>query len=138
MGSSMMGQDQSGPGGMMGTMNMMMRGRMGAEHIEGRLAYLKAELKITEAQAPQWQAFAEATRSNAGAMSDMRNAMAQRGSVSLPDRLALEDKAVTTHLAALKKTEEAVTKLYAVLSDDQKKIADQIVIGPMGMPMGMM
>jgi hypothetical protein len=138
MGGSMMGQDQNGPGGMMGMMNMMMRGRMGPEHIEGRLAYLKAELKITDAQSPQWQAFVEATRSNAGLMSDMRNAMAQRGSVSLPDRLALEDKAATAHLAALKKTEEAVAKLYAVLSNDQKKLADQIIVGPMGMPMGMM
>lgn len=35
----------------------MMMCRMG-EHVEGRLAYLKAELKITEAQMPQWNAFA--------------------------------------------------------------------------------
>jgi hypothetical protein len=138
MGGSMMSQDPNGPGGMMGMMNMMMRGRMGPDHIEGRLAYLKAELKISDAQAPQWQVFAEATRSNAGVMSDMRNAMGQKGSMRLPDRLALEDKAITAHLAALKKTEEAVAKLYAVLSDDQKKIADQIIVGPMGMPMGMM
>jgi LTXXQ motif family protein len=122
-GGSMMGQGEMGSGGMM---EMMMRGRMGPEHIEGRLAYLKAELRITEAQGPQWQAFADATRSNASAMSEMRNAT-QKRSMSLPDRLALEDKGVTAHLAALKKTEESVAKLYAVLSDDQKKIADQII-----------
>ena len=43
-GGNMMGQGQMGPGGMMPMMNMMMRGRGGAEHIEGRLAYIKAEL----------------------------------------------------------------------------------------------
>jgi hypothetical protein len=41
-------------------------------------------------------------------------------------------------LAALKKTEEAVDKLYGVLSAEQKKVADGIVLNPMGMPMGMM
>ena len=41
-------------------------------------------------------------------------------------------------LAALKKTEETLAQLYGVLSDDQKKIADTIVLGSMGMPMGMM
>ena len=51
---------------------------------------------------------------------------------------AREDKLVAAHLAALKKTEEAVTQLYGVLTDDQKKVADTIVVGPMGMPMGMM
>jgi hypothetical protein len=139
MGGSMMGPDQSIPGGMMGMMNMMMRGRMGPEHIEGRLAYLKAELKITDVQAPQWNAYAEATRSNASAMSQMRNAMmSQSASSTLPERLALEAKAVTAHLTALKTIEGVVAQLYSVLNDDQKKIADQIIVGPMGMPIGMM
>ncbi len=139
-GGNMMGQGQMGPGGMMPMMNMMMRGRGGAEHIEGRLAYIKAELKITDAQAPQWNAFADATRSNAKSMSEMRDVMMARQGApgTLPERLALEDKAVSAHLAALKKTTEAVTKLYGVLSDDQKKTADSIIVGPMGMLMGMM
>jgi len=36
-----------------------------ADHIDGRIAYLKAELKITEAQDPLWNAFADALRSSA-------------------------------------------------------------------------
>jgi hypothetical protein len=31
-----------------------------AGHVEGRIAFLKTELKITEAQSPQWNQFAEA------------------------------------------------------------------------------
>jgi hypothetical protein len=45
-----------GPGmmGMMGGPGMMpMMGARGGEHVEGRLAFLKTELKITDAQAPQ-------------------------------------------------------------------------------------
>jgi hypothetical protein len=138
MGGAMMGQGQAGPSGMMQMMNMM-AAQLG-QHVEGRLAFIKAELKITDAQAAQWNAFADAARSNANSMSEMRKSMmsGQSALSTLPDRLAIEDKAVTAHLAALKKTEEAVAKLYAVLTDDQKKIADTIIVGPMGMPMGMM
>ena len=32
------------------------------EHIDGQLAYIKAELKITAAQEPQWDVFAESFR----------------------------------------------------------------------------
>jgi hypothetical protein len=136
MGGNMMGQS----GGMMPMMNMMMRGQSGVERIEGRLAFVKAELKISEAQMPQWNAFADTMRSNAGAMAEMRNTMmSQQNAVgTLPERLALEAKAVTVHLAALKKTAEAVGSLYKVLNDEQKKTADSIIVGPMGMPMGMM
>jgi len=141
MGRNMMGQGQAGPTGMMPMMNMMMGAQSGAEHIEGRLAFVKAELKITDAQAPQWGTFAEAVRRNAGAMAEMRKSMmGGQGAApaTLPERLAREDKLVTAHLAALKKTEEAVAQLYGVLTDDQKRVADTIVVGPMGMPMGMM
>lgn len=56
-----------------GTMPMMrgmqqngMMPMMGmADHVEGRIAFLKAELKITDAQLPQWNTFADALRSNA-------------------------------------------------------------------------
>jgi len=136
----MVGQGQAGPAGMMPMMNMMMGMQSGAEHIEGRLAFIKAELKITDAQAQQWNAFAEAVRGNSGSMAEMRKSMmgGQGAPATLPERLAREDKLVTAHLAALKKTEEAVLQLYSVLTDDQKKVADGIVLGPMGLPMGMM
>jgi LTXXQ motif family protein len=139
-GGNMMGQGQMGWRRMMSMMNMMMRGQAGAEHIEGRLAFIKAELKITDAQVPQWTAFVEAVRNNANSTSEMRNAMMSQsgGAATLPERLAREEKLVAAHLAALKQIEDAVNKLYGVLSDDQKKIADGIVIGPMGMPMGML
>jgi LTXXQ motif family protein len=135
----MMGGGQSGSRGMMPMMSEMMGAWSSADHIDGRLAFVKAELKITEAQTTAWDAFADATRNNATSMSEMRKTMMSRlaSPGTLPDRLALEDNAMTAHLAALKRTEDAVAKLYGVLTDEQKKIADNIVVGPMGMPMGM-
>jgi hypothetical protein len=134
-----MGQGMGGPD-MMGS--GMMQKMMGAYagHTEGRLGFIKAELKITDAQMSQWNAFADAVRANAAAMADMRRSMmSQHASGStLPERLAAEDKALGAHYTAFKKTTEALNNLYGVLSPEQKKIADGIIVGPMGMPMGMM
>ncbi len=151
MGGGMMGPNMMGgmsPGGMMGgpgmmsmmTMMGMMGARPGVEHIEGRLAFIKTELKITDAQMPQWNAFADTIRENAKSMSEMHQSMGaqQNSPKTLPERLAFQDKAMTAHLDALKKTEGALDELYTALSPEQKKIADQIIVGPMGMPMGMM
>ncbi len=134
-----------GPGGGMPMMggpgHMGMMGMMGmADRIEGRIAFLKAELKITEAQMPQWNAFADALRSNASRMSGMPAIMMQGGmmgqdgaSVSAPDRLDRMEKMMSAMLEAVKATKAALAPLYAVLTDEQKKTADQLIHGPMGM-----
>jgi len=126
------------PGGMMGMMGQGMMSMMG-EHVEGRIAFLKTELKITDAQFPQWNSFADALRANAKRMSEMRSTMqggmmGQGGtSLSPPDRLDRMERMLTAMLDAVKATKSALGPLYAVLSDDQKKIADQLIRGPMGM-----
>ena len=103
------------------------------EHIEGRIAYLRAELKITDAQAAPWDAFANALRANAGAMKTMHEQMA-KGDMpgTLPERLAMQQKMMSARLAELKGTEAAATPLYAALSADQKKLIDPMMSGPMG------
>jgi hypothetical protein len=121
-------------------MTGMMQMRMGqngmAGHVEGRIAFLKTELKITDAQQPLWNAVADAIRANARAMSGMPNGMQMMGSAAtLPDKLATHEKIMTVHLDALRKLKAAVEPLYAALSADQKKTADELMIGPMGMGM---
>ena len=125
---------------MMGMMRMMM-GRdgmsmMGAmtRHVEGRLAFLKTELKITDAQLPLWNAVADAIRANAKSMGDIAGGM-MGGSqtATLPDKLAMREKMMAAHLEALQKFKAAVDPLYAALSEEQKKTADELLIGPMGM-----
>ncbi len=118
-------------GGMMSMMNM-------ADHVEGRTAFLKAELKITDAQLPQWNNFADALRSNARRMTEMRGTVMQgmtgQGSVlSAPERLDRMEKMIAGMLESLRSTKAALGPLYATLSDEQKKTADALLRGPMGL-----
>lgn len=121
-----------------GTTPMMMGSSVG--HTEGRLSFIKTELKITDVQMPQWNAFADTVRANAAAMVDVHRSMASdpRGGTSLPERLTLEGKLLSAHFAAFKRSQESLIKLYEVLSFEQKGLADGIVIGLMGIPTGMM
>jgi hypothetical protein len=130
------------PGCMMpeaeGGMPMMMsQGSMAmmSEHIEGRLAFLKTELKITDAQLPLWNAFAQAMRDNATAMQAMPHAMGMSKAATLPDKLAERETMLTAHIEAVRKLKAAADPLYAALNPDQKKTADEIMLGPMGMMM---
>ena len=136
---------QGMPGGGMPMMRMM-TGQDGiagmgmmtamAGHVEGRLAYLKTELKITDAQLPLWNAVADVIRANAKGMGAMSEGMMGSTQAStLPDKLALREKMMTGHLEALHRFKTAVDPLYAALGAEQKKTADELLMGPMGMMM---
>jgi hypothetical protein len=134
---TMMGVDQDSMMPM-----MMMRGMMARraslmfEHVEGRIAFLKTELKITDAQMPQWNRFADVLRSTAASMNSMHQGMMQSPPPgTLPDRLNLRETMLSSHLEALKSFRAAVEPLYASFSDEQKKTADELMLRPM---MGMM
>ena len=130
MGPRMMGAGMMGWNGQGAAMCAMMTG-----HIEGRLAYLKAELKVTDAQAALWDAYAGAARANAQAMTTHCTAMMAKGGtteLSLPDRLDQHEQFMAAQLEALRTMSKALKPLYAALSDTQKQTANQFW-GPMGM-----
>jgi hypothetical protein len=105
-------------------------------HIEGRLAYFKAELQITDAQETLWKAYADAVRENAHAMSARCTAIVGQGqpaALSLPDRLDRHEQFMATQLDAIRAMNKALKPLYAALSQTQKQAADQLFWGPMGM-----
>jgi hypothetical protein len=142
----MMGPWMMGPNGMMGNRGMdpwMMGNGQGSymctmmtSHIEGRLAYLKTELKITDAQDSLWNAYASAARGNAQAMTThCRAMMGQRGAtgISLPDRLDQHEQFMAAQLDAMRTMNKALKPLYAALSDSQKQSANQLLWGPMSM-----
>ncbi len=137
MSQGMMGQDMMGRG-MMGQGGMgMMGSMMGAGHVEGRIAFLKTELRITDAQQKPWDAVAAAMRANAETMTAMGGAMtATAAAASLPDRIAAGEKLLNARLDALHHYKAAVDPLYAALSAEQKKTADELMPGMMGMGMG--
>jgi LTXXQ motif family protein len=144
-GRGMPGGMMPGAGGMpMMDMMRMMMGEDGmsgmpmmaamAGHVEGRLAFLKTELKITDAQLPLWNAVADAIRANAKGMGGMAEGMmGSAQGATLPDKLSSREKMMTARLEALRKLKAAVDPLYAALSDEQKKTADELIMGPMGM-----
>lgn len=136
MGGDMMGGDMSRMMTMMhgGMMGGGMMGDMALKHVEGRLAFLKTELKITPAQEPQWTKFADVVRSTAKNAQTAKPPMMQGGMKpsTTPDRLGHYEKTLVARLEAVRALKAAVDPLYASLSDDQKKVADELLMSPMG------
>ena len=136
MGQGMMGQGM-GRGGMMGMMGggcpmMGMMGRDGAapSFAEGRIAFIKAELAITDAQNGVWDAYAAALRKNLESMQSMRKTMMSATQPASPvERLDLHISTMESRLQSLKEVKPALAALYAALSEDQKKKADDLLTG---------
>jgi LTXXQ motif family protein len=101
------------------------------EHIDGQLAYLKTELKITEIQSPQWNIFAQAFRAETEKKAQLcREAMEQArasASASLLDSLKTMEDQMARRLDSLRAMRAAVQPLYSILSREQKKTADEIM-----------
>jgi hypothetical protein len=113
-------------------------GMMPFEHVEGRIAFLKAELAITDAQMPQWNAFADAVRAGAKGMGESMSKMMQAGMpAAAPARADAMLQMMSARLEAMKEIASAGKALYEVLTDTQKKVADELMPPRMGMGMGM-
>ncbi len=98
------------------------------ETVEQRITDLHAALKITPAQAKQWNAVAQAMRENATAMDTL---VASNRTTAPQNMTAVEDlKTYQTfaqaHVDGLKNLIELFSELYEAMPDAQKKIADQV------------
>jgi hypothetical protein len=150
-GSMMTGGMMSGPmmsGGMMsdGMMNMMMGmmsgndGPMGMmmspDYVEGRIAFLHAELKLTDQQEGLWGKVADALRANAGAAKEMKSTMkdAMGTTDTLLQRIGMHERILSTRLQGLQRLKTALEPFYAQLDEQQKAVADRLLLpAPMGM-----
>jgi hypothetical protein len=144
MDQDMGGQDMSGcpmMGDMMGFGRRGMKEGMGhgtmmhsVPMMEGRLAYIKADLEIADTQLAAWDAYANAVRARHATMEGMRTEiMKAKQSGSALQRLDARIKALESKLGSLKALKPVTEGLYAVLSDEQKKKADQLLGGVCGM-----
>lgn len=118
----------------MGMMRMMaecpMMGGDMATHAEGRVAFLKAELAITDSQKAVWDGYAAALAKNLQAMQGTRQVMMKMMEAKSPvERLDSHIAAMEGRVAALKEVKPALGALYSALGDDQKKKADQLLTG---------
>jgi hypothetical protein len=105
-----------------------------SERAEARLAYLHTALKITDAQQAQWNAFAETLRNQARTADQrMQEFRAQRGqnpTRERPNAIARLEFEQQRHAASATRINERLAvqrPLYAVLSTEQKAIADELL-----------
>ena len=128
-----------GPGmGMgMGPGHGAMAGVDPAAMIDSRLADMKAQLKITSGQESAWQAFTTAAKQQATDMQAMRGQM-QQGTGTAPERMAQRATVMQQRAQAMTTMTNAFNGLYAVLTPEQRSLADQHfgMMGPRAMRFG--
>jgi hypothetical protein len=141
---NMMGGGTSAPDGM-GMERMDPAGMAMTDHIEGRIAFLRAELKITDAQAPVWDGFANALRENARRLDEARKTAGSASAApALEQRLAAQEQWLSARLEGVRAIKGTFGDLYQSLSPEQRKSADELLPMHMGLmpggmnPMGMM
>jgi LTXXQ motif family protein len=113
------------------------------DRVEARLAYVRTALKITDAQQPQWNAFAGTLRKMAAErgkrMQELRARWQERKQAmkegkhefQRPSVIERMERAQQRHAEAVTRLNEllAVEKpLYDSLSAEQKKIADEVLV----------
>lgn len=116
------------------------RGAQLGSRAEGRIAFLKTELKISDAQSASFEPVAKAIRDQAAAMQRLhdelkteREKAQQDQAATAPEVLARRDRAVEARTKAMalraegqKQFAAAFTELYQQLNDEQKKAADAL------------
>ena len=111
------------------------------DRIEGRLAFAKTELKITDAQSAAWNRLAEAIRAAAKTHNQRLKSIfaGNERPRTLPERVEAQEKLMTARIEEIRSIKVALQELYALLSDEQKKEADELdipMVGMMGGPWG--
>mgnify|MGYP003382132626 FL=1 len=105
------------------------------EHVEGRIAFLKAELAITDAQADKWNAFADALRAYSAALKPAQMAGMDATAPDLVARLDQSEKQLSAELDGLRGLKAALAPLWEVLTEDQRSTATTLL--PVHMRFGM-
>jgi len=138
--SGFAGCDGTGPGAGAGGRMGMMHGGMGPGMGQGgmrgggglgmmseaSLAQLKTDLAITAAQEAAWQAFAGKAAEQAAQMQTLREQHRAAGvPTTAPEQMSLRIGHMTQRLASMQAMNTALTDLYAVLTPEQRKLADQ-------------
>lgn len=133
-----------GRGGMMGMMDRPgmgmamgmgpMAGMLGygfgpVERVEGRIAFLHAEMKITPEQETAWNAVADALRRNAERSGPPAEAMQAEGALA---RLEAMEKHLAERLESVRTTRTALAELAPQLDEAQRETLDELLAPAMG------
>jgi periplasmic protein CpxP/Spy len=94
---------------------------------DARIQALQAALKITPAQTPQWNSFAQAMRDNAAATDALfRDRATNAKSMNAVDNMRSYAAVAHAYADNTQKLSDAFAALYASLSDAQKQAADTL------------
>ena len=105
-------------------MGRMMPGQI----VDGRIAFLKTELKITPAQETQWQQVEAAMRENAKNLDQrISTARQNRSGIDAVQRLELREQFAKMRADNDARLLTAFKPLYASLSPEQQQMANQLV-----------
>ncbi len=136
MGHGHMGQGHMGMGAGMHAGMGPMQGPEAAATVSARLADSKAQLKITSAQEAAWSKYAALATQQAEAHANMRTQMHAQMSdpktASTVDHAAQRETMQKFQQDNLAARDTAFTELYAVLTPEQKSVADQRLQGRRG------
>jgi hypothetical protein len=102
-------------------------GKNAEERVEGRIKELRAQLRITPAEEPQWNEFARVMRENAR---DMDEAFMQRAqqfpTMNAVQNMQSYEQISEQHAQRVQKLVPAFQKLYDAMPDQQKQLTDQV------------
>jgi periplasmic protein CpxP/Spy len=97
--------------------------------VDGRIAFLKAELKITPAQEAQWQQVATAMHENASALDQaISTTREQRGTMDAVQRLTLREQFAKVRAENDARLLAAFKPLYTSLSPEQQQTANDLFV----------
>jgi len=98
-----------------------------ADVVEERITDLHSQLKITDQQSKQWDAFAQTMRDNATKTDGaFRDRAAKLASMNADDAMKSYAALAKQHAENMQKLSSAFSDLYAVLSPEQKTVADAL------------
>jgi hypothetical protein len=110
-------------------------GQPAGDPVESQLGDIKKRLNITAAQQPQFEQFAAVVKQNAQAMQALSQTAGQNAQQNAVEGLRTAASFAQTEADNLKRLVPALETLYASLSDQQKRAADQLFnAAPPGAP----
>ncbi len=92
---------------------------------ERHLSIFKSELKITQDQEQSWMTYAEKTKRNVREIRDRMNEAMHDKPQTAPERFDRHIELMRERLASFERMDDAFKQFYAVLTPEQRTVADQ-------------
>jgi LTXXQ motif family protein/Single cache domain 3 len=97
--------------------------------VEGRLAYAKTLLGITDSEAAAWKAYEDVSRANVQRLRAARQAMITAEQLGSPiDRMQAQTNMMQAQLDARKALQPVTEALYKALTSEQRERADAVFL----------